>query len=65
MEQNKVFVLSLCLSYEPGDEIVGVYATKEAAIKARNETARNDYVLRGKIERDGVRLIIEEFELKN
>ena len=65
MEQNKVFVLSLCLSYEPGDEIVGVYSTYQAAINAQNSYANNDYYLRGRLDCDGYGLLIQEFELKN
>ena len=61
----KVYVLTVCLEHEPGDEVIGVYATKEAVTKAQNETARNDYVLRGRLKGDGVSLLIQEFEVQN
>ena len=61
---QKVFVLSLYLRCEPGDEIIGVYTTKEAAINAQNDYAHNDHYLQGRLEWDGYGLLIQEFELQ-
>ena len=62
-QQQKVFVLSVCLKHEPGDEIVGVYTTEQAAINAQHSYAHNDYYLRGRLDCDGYGLVIQEFDL--
>jgi len=44
MEQNNVYILIICL-YGEKEILLGVYATKEAAINAQNEYERNGYYI--------------------